>query len=316
MFITHRVGRSACRVMLVIMIGGLLVRAFTYGERIREHGLTNETLWTMSYLLTKVICYTAIIMRQKRIERLVRSISTDIPADKRIQRVIRMSRLFTTIFLVQVIVNITNGILVINRHTIVDVMMLVSKFTSQWIMITSIFYWNMLQLLSIFAEQQLACIKVNVESKYSDMVFVVTRLTTIADRVREFERLFSPIPFLWFAFAIISASATVFSVIRNPSDYLNLFYNTMDYLPPILVVMAVDDVFGKLRNESDILTTGVTLNSSVGIGDKILLINEIKKLKELRLTGMNFFSLDRSFILSYIASVLTFAALIAGFSGK
>ena len=148
------------------------------------------------------------------------------------------------------------------------------------------------------------------------MVFVVTRLTTIADRVKEFERLFSPIPFLWFAFAIISASATVFSVIRNPSDYLNLFYNTMDYLPPILVVMAVDDVFGKLRNESDILTTGVTLNSSVGIGDKILLINEIKKLKELSLTGMNFFSLDRSFILSYIASVLTFAALIAGFSGK
>ena len=44
------------------------------------------------------------------------------------------------------------------------------------------------------------------------------------------------------------------------------------------------------------------------------MIRELESTKDLRLTGMSFSVLDKSFIMSYTGTVLTFAALIASYA--
>ena len=46
--------------------------------------------------------------------------------------------------------------------------------------------------------------------------------------------------------------------------------------------------------------------------ERLLLLRQVDAVKSLQITGLGFFPLDKSLIVSYLASVLTFAALIAG----
>ena len=129
----------------------------------------------------------------------------------------------------------------------------------------------------------------------------------------EFEDLISLLPFLWFMGGIISSSAMVFKIVQNPSDISYLFYTVADYAPPIVVVIASARVTQNIRTMTEDLMCAVNSNSHHGEGMKLLLLRELDSLRSLKLTGMSYFTLDRSFLLSYVGSVLTFAVLIAGF---
>ena len=100
------------------------------------------------------------------------------------------------------------------------------------------------------------------------------------------------------------------------STFIVAAFALFDYLPPLIIVTAVSrsmDQFSGLLNQVLCL---VADNESITSSHRSLMLQRLKFFWSIRLTGMNYFTLDRSFLISYVGSVLTFAALLAGFTPK
>ena len=85
-------------------------------------------------------------------------------------------------------------------------------------------------------------------------------------------------------------------------------------MPPLLVVFIASRTGIKLDELTDLVTDMVARSPTMGLADKYLLLRDLDAIKLKRQTGLSFFTLDRSFMASYVGSVLTFAALIVGFT--
>ena len=139
-----------------------------------------------------------------------------------------------------------------------------------------------------------------------DAVLAITR------SVEGFDNLMSPLPFLWFMFGICNAANTIYGFIRNSSDYMRLLFAMHDYLPPILVVFSIIRVFEKVTSVAASSCRLVSSNKSLETGDRLLLLLELYSLKDMQLTGMGFFCLNKQFLLAFVGAALTYAVLIAG----
>lgn len=60
----------------------------------------------------------------------------------------------------------------------------------------------------------------------------------------------------------------------------------------------------------------IMVHHTKGVCDDILAIRELKSIKSIKFMGLSFFSIDKSFVLSYIGTVLTFSALISTYTNN
>ena len=189
-----------------------------------------------------------------------------------------------------------------------------SAFLEYWIMMTCIFYYTVLQVMYLHVKRHMDVVMLHASTKHLELALVCKAAFSITQSVEEFDRLMSPLPFLWFRFGMVSAAGSVYGIIKDPSDFMALVLLMQDYLPPILVVCSATRVFERGVAMAASICRQVTSNKSLETRQSILMLRELDSLKAMRLSGMGFFSLDKSFLLSYVGSVLTYAALIAGFT--
>jgi hypothetical protein len=143
---------------------------------------------------------------------------------------------------------------------------------------------------------------------------ILPYINNIRNQHKQFERLLSIHPFLWFLFGIIGSTGFVNGIINNPMNPLNFFFGFNDYGAPIIVVVTVSHLQASFCEEIDKAIDVVENSESMSIADQMLLHRDLTSLKSLTHTGLSYFTLDKSFVMSYAGSVLTFAALISGFS--
>jgi len=284
----------------------------------RRKGPSFHLLINVSFLVGAFASHAVLFVKQSKLETFISHMADQVHlSDAR--PLVRKLSVLLTFLLVQNAVYIVYQVLQVQKsesqRQLIDSVFAVSFGpTCFWIMSTCVFYWTILNIFLLFHERQLAMLCDPITGKLVDHAHVCNVVNLVMDSANTFDQLLSPLPFVWFAHGMVSSSGLIYGLIENPSDYINLFFTLHDYVPQILVAISAARIVGKVKEMA--ATAGRLVRSSKSISqvDKILLLYELDTLRALELTGMSYFSLDRSFVLSYVGSVMTFAALMAGFT--
>jgi hypothetical protein len=142
---------------------------------------------------------------------------------------------------------------------------------------------------------------------------VSTNAKLIRDSSREFDNLLSLLPFLWFLFGIIGAPEAIISTVKHEGTDLILSCIVLlrNIVSPIVAAYLTSVTRCSINDMVNQAQDQVMMHHTKGCCDDILVLRELDSVKAIRMTGLSFFEIDKSFIISYIGTVLTFAALIS-----
>jgi len=146
----------------------------------------------------------------------------------------------------------------------------------------------------------------------------------IADIRHQFEACVNVFPFLWFSALFISSSGHL-QLIKNYGDHGTHSHVTTNWLIMELLSYAINACFAfrlliKIRAENnDINHQCVLLSQSIirnvhNVEFKQSLLNDLEKGQSIEATGWSLFVLDKSLILSFVGSLITFSILFTQIS--
>lgn len=176
------------------------------------------------------------------------------------------------------------------------------------------FYSIMLFILSARIHATLDCIEKRFKEGEGTVSHYVSKIH--AD-VKEFDHLFSFLPFCWFIVTVVETPRMILALKVYMCDFGRVFdaiaaiFNLT--VSPLLVCVLISHVKSSINDAVDnVYHKVVTSNQTPG--QKILIRYELKTLKNISFTGLEFFTIDRSFVLSIIGAVCTVYVLIATYA--
>lgn len=294
-----------------------LVYSYVFWQEMIRSDETHFPLNPFLFLLTSLVSTFNLMRNTERLEALIVYLIQNLNQSNT-RNVVRHVCFYFAVYFLQVFIFITNQVTDHEpkkelEHVILQV---VYNFVAEWILTTSIFYATLLHMLSYVLDSKTKRILAWQRMLHFNPDIVTTTTASIKSLIIEFEQLLSIQPFLWFLYGIAGSAGIVFDVIAKPESVMNVVFAAQDYLPPILVVLWAAKIQERLCDDADrVIQTLVTAKAIKG-SERIILIMELESLKKAKLTGLSFFTLNKEFIASYVGSVLTFAALIAGFSKR
>lgn len=182
-----------------------------------------------------------------------------------------------------------------------------------WLVTSCIFYWTLMRILRQYMDSRLEEVESQAQRPQVDQSLIKSTIKSTKETFREFEDRLSFLPFMWFLYGVVGSAGIVYGALLNPKHMTKVIYVVIDYLPPVLVAIAADGLHQRISDKSDEIIHLLSSNDSLDVGSKILLTLEVESMKKMRLTGLSYFTMDKRLITSFSGSVLTFAALIAGF---
>lgn len=183
-----------------------------------------------------------------------------------------------------------------------------------WIIMTCAFYFVALRLLYSSLQQQLSRVKQCVRSGNLASGAIRVSAKQMRGSCDEFDRLFGIMPFMWFLFGILAAPDTLSEISHFDGNVSELISNLQVFSVPVLVVLLAAAEHSSLVQVVHQIQDLLSRSESLSPGQESLILRDLDSLTQFQFTGLAFFSLDRSFILSYVGTVATFAALIASFA--
>lgn len=312
-FVKSEVGRRIrClfRILFVIVSCFFAYLTFVFW---RSFGLSLTFLSFAAYSCGFVSCYVVLILRRKSCESLMRQIMrrvTQTDLHRVWKEAVVLLVLTSVLWVYDYVVALTSWSRSDASYYVNSV---TEALTPNWIMVTCSFYVIVFRLLSFYQIRimQNAIRSATNEPRKLDVIQITARL--IRDSNDEFDRLFSLMPFMWFAHGIISTPSYV-SYLRSSLSLLPMISTSV--FAPIVVVMVISCVqssMDRLLMEAKDL---IARNQVIASSEKLLLLRDLNLLKEIRFTGLSFFQLDKSFVLAYSGSVVTFSALIATYANN
>ena len=287
-----------------------------------EKGFGVAVMTYSTYICATITSNGVLMMRSKQLERFLEKLVKNINANDR-KTILRKLSCVHGIYVAQIIILVI--IIISSFHPFSDKSVLqiinniyqaIGSCTTYWILSSCSFYWIALRIMSAHHKTLIksllqATFQKNCTYRMTEPMFLSIRQSSI-----EFERNLSFVPFLWFLYGVVGSSPLVYGLVRDPANALHVAYALLDYVPPMIVVVAVSRSMERCFESSEKVVRVVASNESIKSSDQSLILRELDSMKTIRLTGMSYFTLDRSFLMSYVGSVLTFAALMAGFSNK
>ena len=188
--------------------------------------------------------------------------------------------------------------------------------TVYWSFSSCVFYWIALRIMSSYHKGQMKRIIHVATQKNCTYEMIGPMIKSIMQSLIAFEHNLSFLPFLWFLYGIVSVAGYVYGLMRHSGNTAEYLYALLDYLPPVIVVIAVSRSMEQLSVLIEEAVSLVASNESIKSSQQFLILRELDSLTAIQLTGLRYFTMNRSFLVSYVGSVLTFAALMAGFLKK
>ena len=188
-----------------------------------------------------------------------------------------------------------------------------------WIMTTVVFYAGVLLILSRLLVLQMQRITATLASLCflkADVLLTVSRLHSMQSSISEFDDAMSSLPFLWFLLGITCSSGYLSQLISSGGQLITFVYFSQDYLPPVVLVLLISRLKRRLEREARQASQSLASHPCISSGEKMLLLREMDLVVGSEVTGASFFPLNKTFLVSYLGSVLTFAVLIAGLMKK
>ena len=288
-------GADLIRMMLVKLSSG----RFTLGTMA-------SSSWTTACILSNFM----LIMRQRRLEQFMTSLidSVHLSDVRTLGRrcVLRTGGVF--LFMATVTAMRTYSRFVNDEPVLILITFPISQLSNSfWIVTTGVFYGTVIELLLLFHERKMHMILQHLSRGHCDFVFVYDTVQAVITSVARFEELMSFLPVIWFGNNLISG-AGILNMSFTDHDGNGFVIVTHDYLPPMLAILSACRGMDARASLVDKVVTAVARKDMSG-ETKLLAMTELRRLADMQLTGMSFFTLDRTFLLAFIGAVLTYAAL-------
>lgn len=138
-----------------------------------------------------------------------------------------------------------------------------------------------------------------------------TIIRAVAEKHRQIQHMFNLIPFTWFAFGVMSAPDLSTWLTAGRCDIATVVYGIFCFIYPLPVPLAVSSLQSSFIETVNRVQESIIECKTMSVRDEIILLRELDQLKEKQFTGFYFVILNRGFVLSYMGTIVTYAALIA-----
>ena len=281
----------------------------------------NKTKVLMSsYLYTQFalipITSSLFLLRRKRIIKFVRNLFASLPVDQ--QKTFLTNALILTALSMVVTVskscynvyfftknkeqNFKNIIRFIVHGYFVD------RDLIFWSVVTYFIFLNLLKVVCVHVLRKVKEQLMSIED--SDCEVVLNHLARVWKYIVEFDKIFSLLPFLWILYNFIAASAT-FN--RPPDKVLRMkllfLFNNVCVMFMVVYIPRIRDI---LRKEASEITNLLSFKYNLLNHEPRTLLSihwHLNNISCMKMTAWKFFPFERSLILSFTATVMTFTVL-------
>ena len=180
---------------------------------------------------------------------------------------------------------------------------------SSWLSLTYTYYWMAVLIHASLERQRLALITRTCAGSSVSVQSSLASLEGIRRARVTFERLFNLFPLLWFAFNMACLPGYV-SQFGHQGLLVKVMLIGRNLLPPMLLVLVVARQDERSARLASAAADVVVENPWLTWGSKLLLLRSLDAVSQSRRTGMRFFSLNKSFLVSYSGALLSFGVLL------
>lgn len=313
---SHFFAQSRPRVLMqyVLLVWFIITSAMYACESLKfwkSDGLAFTSIGLTTVVAASVTVNAVLMTRQKAIESLLLRLVQRLESHQLralLKQMNRINILAMIAFLVQPFLWI--NIIVRRPFNIWLLVSLVARLNLHFAIATSFVYYIFVQTLLLHHRNL-------IRDCYQDpRTHVIVRAAkSILELSHKFEQLFNVLPFLWFVYGILGAPVTFATLRPSLTLHFVLLFSQIafTFVSPVLVVIAVDRLRASLSRETDDLRDWVLDRTRDPGAEELHMIYNLESVKRIRFTGISAFTLDRSFVLTYIGTIATFAALISSY---
>ena len=284
----------------------------------RGQGLTLFTLVAFVFILASFIVGLWPIMKQAAMERLLRQQVQVIP-EATASRLLRRVIVVTVIFTIGWIIPLCMPDYTSTSASPIGVPQLIPLIRALgWdcVWMSCGAYYIFTSILFEYQKLVLEDIRHSLRKGNCCQASIRGSFCLMRDSTQTFDRLFAPIPFVWFCYQIVECPllVQVIATMTQQQQAVRLISIAKEVLPPLAIVLLIANVQSRLAGVIDGIMdeiAGRTGDKKWSHGERLLMMQDLESMKRLRLTGACFFTLDRAFLTAYLGTLVTFSALIS-----
>lgn len=325
LFIRSRFLRSIRWTCRIWCLGSILTLIFGNILQFRESGISLTSLAYSSYALSFGVCNTYLISRRERLEQLFAYFLSNITK----QQIVKLRRYIGIVNLSILTFSLTEYLVgefeVMSKEppdprlvSFFGLLWNVMIITTDWIPLTCGFYVIGMRLLSLYHKNLVENCVIQIQNGNTDLMEISKTAKLIRNSSREFDDIFSILPFLWFLFGIVGAPKAIHRAAGSQGilQFLSCMFLIRNIIAPIIAAYVTSIDRSSISDLVDQAQDQVMMHHAKGASDDMFVVAELNSIKSIKFTGLSFFEIDKSFIISYIGTVLTFAALISTYTSN
>ena len=195
-------------------------------------------------------------------------------------------------------------------HAIADVVTEIKQCMINWLILGAFIHCFVVRIILMTERNYFLRLKVMLDNKFTDEELAKERAILSNDR-QELMTLFSLIPVTWFAHIFIELSASVMeafdSSITSPLRFVQLVSITCQTLVIFYIIFTCEQVNTCVKDNVSSVILWIT--SQHRSSEYHLLVHELKECSRQQFTAWSMFEIHRTFVLSFISSLITFTVL-------
>ena len=302
LFVRSRLSRIIRWILRIIYLLVSLREVYYVYMSFHLTGLSISSISQIQYSVSSFLSYSLIMLRTRDIENFVMD-CIESADGKNLNKLLRKATIINMLVATSYVVG---NYLTIrwNKPLMTIILKIIVNIQAPWVDITTAFYCIVLQILVVHQKRIIRKMALDLRSVKEGRM-----ITSLMNK--RFEKLFSHLPFLWCLNAIIDAPYFAMRISDPKSRGIlhEVVFVLQTVTPPITVCMVVSKAEDSIATEIEKCRNRISQCHRITQIEQLRVETELQSIK-LQVTGLSFFTLNRSLALSYLGNVITFAALI------
>ena len=304
-----KVLRTVMRIFVLIAIIGSIQNV----QKDWVGGLSLTATANTTFVASRIIILTSLIFRRRHFEEFLREIVSVVPYGelKRIHRFILV--VTTSVFTILLI--LIHAYMTLPKYWGSDLVWYTWRFVESlslcWITLTCGMYAIALKILFASFAQKTHLLKLKIMTGADASVQLRYYRSEVQELHARFENLFNLMPLLWFCAVVVEGPRIVLILYDSTLIEFLLFlcWPVNCIVSPVAVCFLVSSLMSRMNSSlNDVFQLICKNRNHLPVPCEI--IHHIESLKSLQFTGLSFFAINRSFVLSLIGTIFTVSALL------